>query len=236
MPEPVIQTIGLERRYSVGRQSVLAVNGLDLSVAPGEWVAITGPSGCGKSTLLNLLGGLDTPTAGQVFLNGHNLAQQTEEKLAALRRATLGFVFQRHDLFAVLTAQENVEFPMLLAGMPPSARHPRALELLRLVGLADKAGHLPDELSGGEQQRVGIARALANAPKILLADEPTGNLDSATAAEIMQRLVAVARDQRLTLMVVTHDPALAAQADRILAMRDGRFVSADVVIGNGQHP
>ena len=120
--------------------------------------------------------------------------------------------------------------------MPPGARHPRALELLRLVGLADKAGHLPDELSGGEQQRVGIARALANAPKILLADEPTGNLDSATAAEIMQRLVAVARDQRLTLMVVTHDPALAAQADRILAMRDGRFVSADVVIGNGQHP
>ena len=236
MPEPAIQTVGLERRYPVGRQSVLAVSGLDLSVAPGEWVAITGPSGCGKSTLLNLLGGLDTPTAGQVFLNGHNLAQQTEEQLASLRRATLGFVFQRHDLFPVLTAQENVEFPMLLARMPPGERHPRALELLRLVGLADKAGHLPDELSGGEQQRVGIARALANTPKILLADEPTGNLDSATAAEIMQRLVAVARERRLTLMVVTHDPDLAAQADRILAMQDGRFVNADAVNGNGQHP
>ena len=236
MPEPVIQTIGLERRYPVGRQSVLAVSGLNLSVAPGEWVAITGPSGCGKSTLLNLLGGLDRPTAGQVFLDGHNLANATEEQLARLRRETLGFVFQRHDLLPVLTAQENVEFPMLLAGMIPNERHPRSLDLLRLVGLAEKAGHLPDELSGGEQQRVGIARALANAPKILLADEPTGNLDSATAAEIMQRLVAVARDQHLTLMVVTHDPDLAAQADRILVMQDGRFVNTGAVDGNGQHP
>ena len=228
MPEPIIQTTGLERRYQVGRQTIAAVGGLDLAIEPGEWVAITGPSGCGKSTLLNLLGGLDRPTAGEVRLAGRNLADYNEEQLAGLRREVLGFVFQRHDLFPVLTAQENVEFPMLLAHVPAGERHERALSLLRTVGLEAKARHLPDELSGGEQQRVGIARALANSPQVLLADEPTGSLDSATAADIMQQMVGLTRGRGLTLVVVTHDPDVAAQADRILAMNDGRLLN-----GNG---
>ena len=225
MPDPILQTIALERRYQVGRQSIAAVGGLDLAIAAGEWVAITGPSGCGKSTLLNLLGGLDRPTAGQVRLAGHNLAEYGEEQLARLRREVLGFVFQRHDLFPVLTAQENVEFPLLLGHVSAAERGERALSLLRTVGLEAKASHLPDELSGGEQQRVGIARALANSPQVLLADEPTGNLDSATAAEIMQQMVRLTRGQGLTLIVVTHDPEVAAQADRRLAMKDGRLIA-----------
>jgi len=225
MPDPILQTIALERRYQVGRQSIAAVGGLDLAIAAGEWVAITGPSGCGKSTLLNLLGGLDRPTAGQVRLAGHNLAEYGEEQLARLRREVLGFVFQRHDLFPVLTAQENVEFPLLLGHVSAAERGERALSLLRTVGLEAKASHLPDELSGGEQQRVGIARALANSPQVLLADEPTGNLDSATAAEIMQQMVRLTRGQGLTLIVVTHDPEVAAQADRKLAMKDGRLIA-----------
>jgi putative ABC transport system ATP-binding protein len=229
MADAIISAAGLERRYQVGRQSVTALAGLDLAINQGEWVAITGPSGCGKSTLLNLLGGLDRPTAGKVWLAGHDLAEYSEEQLAGLRRETLGFVFQRHDLFPVLTAQENVEFPMLLGKVARGERQARALELLRVVGLEAKAGHLPDELLGGEQQRVGIARALANSPKILLADEPTGNLDSVTAAEIMQRLVELTRKLGLTLIVVTHDPEVAMQADRILVMKDGHFVN-----GNGQ--
>jgi len=228
MPEQVLQTIGLKREYRVGRVTVTALGGVDISVERGEFVAIMGPSGCGKSTLLNLLGGLDRPTAGQVLLNGLDLAGFGEEPLAALRREKLGFIFQRHDLFPVLTARENVEFPLLLNAAPRAARRARAEELLALVGLADQAEHLPDELSGGQQQRVGIARALANGPLILLADEPTGNLDSATAAEVMDVLTALVRQQGLTLVVVTHDPEVAARAGRILQLKDGHLVA-----GNG---
>jgi len=228
MPELSLQTIALRREYRVGRETITALGGVDLSIQEGEFVAVMGPSGCGKSTLLNLLGGLDQPTAGKVLLDGHDLSEYTEEQLASLRREKMGFIFQRHDLFPILTARENVEFPMLLDKTPLEERRRRADELLDLVGLSDKAGHLPDELSGGEQQRVGIARALANAAEILLADEPTGNLDSATSAEIIAALVTLARARGLTLVMVTHDPDVAAHADRILQLKDGLLVA-----GNG---
>jgi putative ABC transport system ATP-binding protein len=224
MQNPIIETKELRREYRIGRDAVIALGGVDISIYQGEFVAIVGPSGCGKSTLLNLLGGLDQPTKGNVFLDGQNLAQLSEEQLASLRRQKMGFIFQRHDLFPELTARENVEFPLLLGRMSPIERKKRADDLLTQIGLAEKADHLPDELSGGQQQRVGIARALANNPLILLADEPTGNLDSATSAEIINILIQLTRNQGLTLVMVTHDPEVAEQADRKLTLRDGQLV------------
>jgi putative ABC transport system ATP-binding protein len=225
MQNPIIETKELRREYRLGRDAVIALGGVDISINQGEFVAIIGPSGCGKSTLLNLLGGLDQPTKGNVYLDGQNLAQLSEEQLASLRRQKMGFIFQRHDLFPELTARENVEFPLLLGGMAPIERKKRAEDLLIQIGLIEKADHLPDELSGGQQQRVGIARALANNPLILLADEPTGNLDSATSAEIVDMLIQLSRNQGLTLVMVTHDPEVAEQADRKLTLRDGHLVS-----------
>jgi putative ABC transport system ATP-binding protein len=223
MDKIVLQTTGLGRSYRVGREVVHALENVKMAVAQGEFVAIVGPSGSGKSTLLNLLGGLDQPTSGKVLLDGLDLATYNEEQLAALRRQKLGFIFQRHDLFPELLVRENVEFPLLLNGASPEERRQRADSLLELVGLPEKAEHLPEELSGGQQQRVGIARSLANMPLILLADEPTGNLDSATAAEIISVLIELIRRQGLTLVMVTHDPEVAGRADRILTMRDGHL-------------
>ena len=219
-----LQTRALRREYRVGRDTVIALGGVDIAIQPGEFVAIMGPSGCGKSTLLNLLGGLDQPSAGEVYLDGHNLAEYDDEQLAALRRQRLGFIFQRHDLFPVLTVRENVEFPLMLGNIPPTERRARGEKILALVGLVDKAEALPDELSGGQQQRVGIARALANQPLILLADEPTGNLDSATSSEILTVLTDFTRASHLTLVMVTHDSEVASHADRILQLKDGRLV------------
>lgn len=227
-PDPVLETSALRREYAMGRESVVALGGIDISILKGEFVAIMGPSGSGKSTLLNLLGGLDQPTSGKVILDGHDLSAYTEEQLAALRRQKMGFIFQRHDLFPVLTVRENVEFPMLLNGLAMEQRHDQSGQLLNLVGLADKADSLPEELSGGQQQRVGIARALANAASILLADEPTGNLDSATSEDIIDSLIALKQARNLTLIMVTHDPEVAAHADRILQLKDGHLIA-----GNG---
>ena len=224
MSDALLQTTALTRQYTVGRQQVTALNQVEIAVQPGEFVAIMGPSGCGKSTLLNLIGGLDSPSAGAVSLAGQDLATLNEEQLTQLRRTTLGFIFQRHDLFPVLTARENIEFPLLLAGVPPAERRARAEVLLALVGLRERAEHLPDELSGGQQQRIGIARALANRPRLLLADEPTGNLDRATASDVLDVLTGLVREQGLTLVMVTHDPQDAARADRIIRLRDGRLV------------
>ncbi len=225
MAEPILQTIALTRQYRVGRDTVTALDKVDITLRSGEFVAIMGPSGCGKSTLLNLMGGLDQPSGGQVMLDGHNLADYDEEQLAALRRSTMGFIFQRHDLFPVLTVRENVEFPLLLGNVPAAERRTRAESLLQTVGLADKADFLPEELSGGQQQRVGIARALANNPAILLADEPTGNLDSTTAAEVLAALTELAHAHGLTLVMVTHDAESAARADRIVQLKDGHLVA-----------
>jgi putative ABC transport system ATP-binding protein len=233
MAEIVLQTVGLTRQYRVGRDTITALGELDIAIGRGEFVAIMGPSGSGKSTLLNLLGGLDQPSAGKVLLDGHDLADYNEEQLATLRREKIGFIFQRHDLFPVLTARENVEFPMLLGNVPSAERRQRADSRLTLVGLGDKADHLPDELSGGQQQRVGIARALVNTPLILLADEPTGNLDSTTAEEVLNALTTLAHEIGLTLIMVTHDPESAARADRILYLRDGHLASENGAANGG---
>lgn len=225
IPDTVLQTINLKREYRVGREPIVALGGVDIEIKKGEFVAIMGPSGSGKSTLLNLLGGLDQPTSGKVILDGHDLSEYKEEQLAALRRQKMGFIFQRHDLFSVLTARENIEFPMLLNDVPAEKRRVRSEQLLNLVQLADKADSLPEELSGGQQQRVGIARALANEATILLADEPTGNLDSATSEDIIHSLIALKQACNLTLIMVTHDPEVAAHADRILQLKDGHLVA-----------
>lgn len=225
IPNIILQTANLKREYRMGRDLVRALDGVNIKIRQGEFVAIMGPSGSGKSTLLNLLGGLDQPTIGTVILDGHDLSEYNEEQLASIRRQKMGFIFQRHDLFPVLTARENIEFPMLLNDTPLEERHSQSTQLLDLVGLSKKANSLPDELSGGQQQRVGIARALANAASVLLADEPTGNLDSATSTDIIDSLVALKKDRDLTLIMVTHDPEVAAYADRIIQLKDGKIIS-----------
>ncbi len=225
MSDVVLAAHQVTRHYRVGSDLIVALGGVSLTIEAGEFVALMGASGSGKSTLLNLIGGLDRPTSGTIRIGDQDLATSTEEQLARLRRAELGFIFQRHDLFPALTAIENVAFPLLLAGVPELVRHERAQALLEQVGLSRQADFLPDELSGGQQQRVGIARALISRPRILLADEPTGNLDSVTAREIMDQLDGLRRSFGLTLIVVTHDPAVAKYADRILQLADGQIVS-----------
>jgi len=218
----VLRTRALRKDYGSGAGLVRAVGGVDLDVAAGEAIGVMGPSGCGKSTLLHLLGGLDQPTAGEVWVNGRRTDRLSQRALARMRQSEVGFVFQAFHLMGELTAQENVELPSLLAGLPPEEARRRALSLLGQVGLADRADHLPTALSGGERQRVAIARALANRPAIVLADEPTGNLDSAATGEVLRLLEALHRSG-LTLVVVTHDARVAAIADRVVSMRDGAF-------------
>jgi putative ABC transport system ATP-binding protein len=213
---------GLAKTYQLEEQTVHALRGVDVDVAPGDYVAIVGPSGCGKSTLLQLLGGIDTPSAGQVELLGTRLDTLDDRALTRLRLTKLGFVFQRFHLLPVLNAAENVELPMAEAGVPAGERRKRALELLEYVGLGARARHRATQLSGGEMQRVAIARALANRPAVILADEPTGELDAATGREILglfRRLNA----EGTTLVVVTHDDRLAAEAGRVIRMLDGRI-------------
>src|SRR5436305_979005 len=221
--DPVLSTRGLEMQYGQGAGLVHALDGVALDVAAGETLAVMGPSGCGKSTLLHLLGGLERPSAGEVWLAGRPIEQLSEKALARLRRHAVGFVFQAFHLVDELTAAENVELPALLAGLTPRAARRRAAELLEQVGLSDRAGHLPSQLSGGERQRVAIARALSNQPLVVLADEPTGNLDSAATLDVL-RLLDTLRSARQTLVIVTHDSRIAAAADRLISMRDGVFV------------
>jgi putative ABC transport system ATP-binding protein len=213
---------GLSKEYGKNGGLVRAVNDVDLEVATGETVAVMGPSGCGKSTLLYLLGGLDRPTAGEIRLGEQRLDQLSERGLARLRRDAVGFVFQSFQLMDELTAVENVELPALLAGRAPRAARKRATELLERVGLADRAKFLPAALSGGQRQRVAVARALVADPQVVLADEPTGNLDSAATVEIL-RLFDQLHTGGQTLVIVTHDPRVAATADRMISMRDGEF-------------
>ncbi len=233
MTEPsnaILAARGLGKEYGSGAALVRAVGGVSLTVERGESVAIVGPSGCGKSTLLYLLGGLERPTVGTVALAGQPIHDAPESRLARLRRHALGFVFQAFHLVDELTALENIELPALLAGASPRTARERARELLHQVDLEDRAGHLPSALSGGQRQRVAIARALANAPLLVLADEPTGNLDSTATTEVL-RLFEQLRAGGQTLVIVTHDSRVAATADRLISMRDGAFVDETRLAG-----
>jgi len=219
----MLQVRDLVMRLRSGGRAVTILDGVSLDVDAREMVAVTGPSGSGKSTLLGLIAGLDRPTAGSIVLDGVEITMLDEDALARLRRDRIGFVFQSYHLIPTLTALENVALPLELAGRPRPLD--RARELLAAVGLADRAEHYPAQLSGGEQQRVAIARALALRPRLVLADEPTGNLDSATGAQIIELLLALNREHESTLVLVTHDEALARHAERIVALRDGRVVA-----------
>jgi len=220
----ILQVRDLVMRLRSGGREVAILDGVNLDVAARETVAVTGPSGSGKSTLLGLIAGLDRPTAGSIVLDGVEITTLDENRLARLRRDRVGFVFQSYHLIPTLTAIENVAMPLELAGRPH--RLERARELLDTVALVGRADHYPSQLSGGEQQRVAIARALALRPPLVLADEPTGNLDSATGAQIIELLLALNREHGSTLVLVTHDEALAARGQRIVALRDGRVVGA----------
>ena len=226
----VLRARGLRKDYGKGEGLVRAVDGVDLDIHAGETVAVMGPSGCGKSTLLHLLGGLDRPSGGEVSLNGRRIDNLGERGLARLRRSAVGFVFQSFHLMEELTAVENVELSALLAGRSPRAARKRALELLEQVGLAGRSRFLPSALSGGQRQRVAIARALSNEPLVVLADEPTGNLDSAATLDLL-RLFESLHESGQTLVIVTHDARIAATADRMISMRDGAFVDETRLTG-----
>ena len=226
----LLRTQGLRKEYGKDEGFVRAVDGVDLEVPRGETLAIMGPSGCGKSTLLHLLGGLDRPTGGELWLDGNRIDRLSERGLANLRRREIGFVFQAFHLMDELTARENVELPALLAGRSPRQARTRALELLDQVGLADRGSHLPSALSGGQRQRVAIARALVNEPLVVFADEPTGNLDSGATLEVL-RLFDHLHALGFTLVIVTHDERVAATADRIVSMRDGALVDETRLTG-----
>jgi putative ABC transport system ATP-binding protein len=227
---PVLRARGLYKTYGKEAGLVRAVDGVDVDVAAGETLAVMGPSGCGKSTLLHLLGGLDRPTAGELYLAGRRIDQLGERALARIRRDAVGFVFQAFHLMDELTAVENVELPALLAGRPARAARRQAVRLLEQVGLADRARFLPTALSGGQRQRVAIARALIGDPQVVLADEPTGNLDSEATLDVL-RLFEHLHQAGQTLVVVTHDSRIAATADRLISMRDGSFLDETRLTG-----
>lgn len=220
----MLETRDLHKSYPSGEASVQALRGVTLKILPGEIVAITGPSGCGKSTLLHILGALDTPSSGQVYLEGYPLHSLDDRKLTALRRTKLGFVFQFFHLLPTLTVEENVLLPLLLSGRVNSPARDRARQLLSTVGLLDRAHHRPHQLSGGQLQRAAIARALIHQPSVLLADEPTGNLDSASSTAVVTLLTDLARHEKTTVVLVTHSESVAAAADRRIALVDGHIL------------
>ncbi|HET8738784.1 MAG TPA: ABC transporter ATP-binding protein [Acidimicrobiia bacterium] len=221
----LLEARGLVRVYDTGPEPVVAVNDFSLTLDRGAFVVIRGRSGSGKTTLLNMLGGLDQPTSGRVRIEGEDLSTLDEHSRAELRRNKIGFIFQAFGLIPILSAVENVEIPLRMVGAEPSHRRDRSRQLLERVGLADRASHFPEELSGGEQQRVAIARALANDPILLIADEPTGQLDSRTGQSIVGLIRALVHDQNIAAVAATHDPALLAIADRVIELRDGEMVS-----------
>ena len=224
MPEPIIKLENVWKIYQLGKVELMALKGINLEVAPGAFVCIMGPSGSGKSTLLNMVGALDSPTRGKVFLKGKDISLLTEDQLSQLRGKTVGFVFQEFNLLPNLTAIENVMLPMIFQGTPLEKRKEKAKELLMSLGLEDRISHQPAELSGGECQRVAIARAFANGPEMVIADEPTGNLDSITGKKIMEVLVDFHQKQGKTIVVVTHDPHIAEYSEEIVNIKDGEII------------
>ncbi len=228
MTDTLIQLRGVTKRYGSGASELMALKGIDLSIAAGEFVAIMGPSGSGKSTAMNILGCLDTPTGGQYLFKGAHVEKLTRDQRARLRRRYLGFVFQGFNLLARTSAQENVELPLLYRGDSASVRRIAATKALQSVGLGGWEQHTPAELSGGQQQRVAIARAIVTTPAVVLADEPTGNLDTQRSHEIMGLLLALNRDQGITVLMVTHEPDMAAYARRLVRFVDGRLARDEI--------
>jgi putative ABC transport system ATP-binding protein len=225
----IVELVNVRKNYRIGKFSVQALNGISLRVKTGEFMSIMGPSGSGKTTLLNLIGALDRPTDGKVFIRGVDISTLNDNELAELRNREIGFVFQYFNLIHRMTAVENVELPMAFAGVPREQRRKRAVELLERVGLADRINHRPMELSGGEHQRVAIARALVNNPSVVLCDEPTGNLDSKTGDEILKLLRELNKEQKQTFIIVTHNPLAARSTDRIVYMMDGMVIKEEVL-------
>ncbi len=217
----IVETQNLTKIYGSGETAVTALDHVSFAVNPGEFVAIMGPSGCGKSTLLHLVGGLDRPTEGSVAIGGHNLTDLSDDKLTELRRKKIGFVFQFYNLIPVLNAVENAALPVTLDGVPQGEAKKRATDWLNKIGMSDRLSHRPDQLSGGQQQRVAIARALVAEPEIILADEPTGNLDTRSGDEIARLLRQASKEWNRSVVMVTHDPRIAAYADRIIFLKDG---------------
>jgi putative ABC transport system ATP-binding protein len=230
MDEPFIRVVGLAKTYTMGRVAVHALNGVDMDIPKNSFWVIMGPSGSGKSTLLHLLGGLDRPTTGHIAVNGQSLESMDENELAVFRRRTVGFIFQSFNLIQTMTALENVAFPLRFARVSRSQRRTRAQDMLRRVGLEDRVNHRPTELSGGQQQRVAIARSMINDPQLILADEPTGNLDTASGAGVMQLLAELHRGGR-TVIVVTHDARMTQVATHTVQLLDGQIVD-----GTAQEP
>jgi putative ABC transport system ATP-binding protein len=227
MSEPIIVVDDIHKSYLMGKEAVPALRGVSLDIHVGEFVCLMGPSGSGKTTLLNIIGGLDEPSRGHIIVEEENLVALSENKLARLRLDKMGFIFQNYNLLANFTAQENVEAPMVLAKVGRRQRRQRAHQLLQRVGLDDRAHHYPSELSGGQQQRVAIARALANNPRILIADEMTGDLDSETGFAIM-RLARELNQEGMTIIFVTHDPRMAEFAQRVIQLRDGKIMNGEI--------
>jgi len=225
--EPILRVENLARSFMMGDQEVRAVDGIDLEAAPGDFISFMGPSGSGKTTLLNLVGCIDRPTSGRVVISGRDTSAMPDRELDLLRLNGIGFVFQKINLIPILTAFENIELPMEIAGAPPAQRRERVKELLDAVEMSHRADHKPGQLSAGEQQRIGIARALVNHPDVVLADEPTGNLDTRTASSIMNFLTRLNGEFGQTLILVTHDPEVGAAARRRFVMRDGRIDSRE---------
>ena len=223
----VVECINLRKSYILGEVRVDALRGINMKINRGEMVSIMGPSGCGKTTLLNIIGSLDNPSSGQVLLERNDISRASEQELTEIRRKSVGFIFQFYNLLPVLTALENVELPMLIAGIPKDERIKRATELLEKVDLLKRKDHKPDELSGGERQRVAIARALSNRPTILLADEPTGDLDTESGSSILNLLKDVNKTENQTLILVTHDSNIAKQANRVFHIKDGMVSSIE---------
>jgi len=227
---PVIELRDVTKTYQLGEIEVAALRGVDLTIESGEMVALIGPSGSGKSTLMHIIGCLDVPTAGHYALSGHDVDGLGESQLAVVRNRLIGFVFQQFNLLAYLSAWRNVELPLVYAGVSPTDRRTRALAALAQVGLADRAEHRPGELSGGQQQRVAVARALVTEPELILADEPTGNLDSTSTADVLG-LLSELHEAGRTVVLITHEPDVAARAQRVVQIRDGRVVDGEPVDG-----
>jgi putative ABC transport system ATP-binding protein len=225
---PLVRLLGLRKGFTKGKEEIKVFDGLDLSIPPGDFAAIMGPSGSGKTTLLNLVGGIDRPDAGEVEIAGHRIDRLSEAKLARWRAANVGFIFQFYNLMQMLTAAQNVELPLLLTNLGRKQRRKSVEATLNIVSLADRATHYPREMSGGQQQRVAIARAIVSDPKLLLCDEPTGDLDRATADEILQVLQILNRELNKTIIMVTHDPAAAKYARRTLHLDKGQFVKEEL--------